>query len=270
MYPIINNSLKEWIPPIILKTYGYLINNQKYGFFGDYQSWEEAKQHSIGYDSDLILQRVKESLCKVKEGTAVYERDSVIFNEIHYSYPVLAALLRVAIEDQGELSVLDFGGSLGSTYFQCKDFLSPVKRLKWNIVEQENFVNCGKLFFEDECLSFFYDIESCLQKENSKVILLSGVVQCLENPYLFLEKLINYNFEYIIFDRTAFLKGDKDRLTIQKVPPNIYPASYPAWFLNLERFLSIFMDKYKLILDFNSSDYVNIPSEYKGFLFQRI
>jgi hypothetical protein len=52
----------------------------------------------------------------VKTGEAVYERDSVLFDEIQYSFPVIAALLRVASANKGKLNVLDFGGSEKSHY----------------------------------------------------------------------------------------------------------------------------------------------------------
>lgn len=258
--------LKQLIPPFLLAIYR---QSGKYGFFGNYKTWQAAYQDTTGYDAAVILEKVKDSLLKVKEGKAAYARDSVIFDEIHYSFPLLASLLKIAVENEGRLSVLDFGGSLGTSYYQCKDFLSGLKELKWSIVEQENFVTTGKQFFEDTHLKFFYDIDSCIHIEKPDVILLSGVVQCLEDPYKFLEKLLSYNFNHILFDRTAFVKEGSDRLTIQKVPPEIYSASYPAWFFSLDKFLSFFAEKYDLLLEFNSDDRVNIPSQFKGFYFKR-
>ncbi|MDV3001980.1 MAG: hypothetical protein N5P05_003586 [Chroococcopsis gigantea SAG 12.99] len=75
-----------------------------------------------GYDKDIILETVKNSLLQVKEGQAIYERDSVLFDKIEYSFPVLTMLLKVALENDSKLSVLDFGGSLGSHYFQYRNF----------------------------------------------------------------------------------------------------------------------------------------------------
>ena len=72
----------------------------------------------------------------MKRGEAVYERDSVIFDHIEYSFPVLCGLLRAAVEDDGKLNVLDFGGSLGSSYYQKKGFLAVCKHLRWSIIEQ--------------------------------------------------------------------------------------------------------------------------------------
>jgi putative methyltransferase (TIGR04325 family) len=82
--------------------------------------------------------------------------------------------------------------------------------------------------------------------------------------------ILSKNIDYIIVDRTAFNNENKDRLTLQIVPPEIYEASYPAWFLNEERFLSLFEGKYILISDFDAMDQANIPSKYKGFIFRKI
>ena len=86
-----------------------------------------------------------------------------MFDEIQYSWPVLAGLLEAALMNEGRLNVLDFGGALGSSYYQNLKFLEEVKQITWNIIEQEKFVECGKKEFETEELRFFYNIEDASQ-----------------------------------------------------------------------------------------------------------
>ena len=235
----IKSILKTFIPPIVfslLKKPKPPVPLQEI-WSGDYTSWAEAEEKCTGYDSALILEKCKDALLKVKNGVAVYERDSVLFDEIQYSWGLLAGLERAALENDGRLCVLDFGGSLGSTYYQNKEFLSVINGLQWCIVEQSHFVDCGKENFENEQLKFYYTIEECLAKHNPNVILLSGVLQYLEKPYEWLEKFVALNIQYIIVDRTAFVEAERDILTIQNVPESIYKASYPAWFFNESLFL---------------------------------
>lgn len=260
--------LKDLIPPIILKL--YRLRNQAYSFSGNYQSWDEAQKNSSGYDSNLILGKVTNALLEVKEGRAVYERDSVVFDKLDYSFPVLAALLHIAIESDNYLSVLDYGGSLGSSYYQNRKFLLKLKKLEWSIIEQKSFVNSGKELFEDEHLRFFDDVQTCMQVYNPNVILLSSVLQYLENPYGVLTELLSQNIEYILIDRTPFINNSTDRLTVQKVSPEIYDASYPAWFFSELKFLNFLTAKYKIIFEFNSTDKANISSQFKGFLLRNI
>jgi hypothetical protein len=92
--------IRSLIPPIFLIVLNKLRNN-KYGWKGDYSSWQEAREASTGYDSNEILQAVRNSLLKVKNGEAVYERDSVIFDEIQYSWPLLAGLMFAASKMRG-------------------------------------------------------------------------------------------------------------------------------------------------------------------------
>lgn len=262
----LKHILKEFIPPFLFK---FIKNSGNYGFFGNYKSWEEASKDSMGYDSDIILDKVKNSLLKVKEGKAAYARDAVIFEQVYYSFPLLAGLQKIALENHGNLNILDFGGSLGTTYYQCRKFIPEIDNIQWSIVEQQNFVDCGKEYFEDNILSFFYTIDECINSRKPDVILLSGVIQCLENPYIFLDSLLKHNFQYILFDRTAFVIKGLDRLTVQRVHPKIYPASYPSWFLNQEKFKSFFLEKYDLVFEFDSQDTVNLPSVFKGFFYKK-
>jgi putative methyltransferase (TIGR04325 family) len=266
--------LKSIIPPILSDNMRF---RSKYGWFGDYPSWEDAQKDSVGYDSELIFEKVKNSLLKVKNGEAVYERDSVLFDKVDYSWPLLASLLWIAAQKGNYLNIIDFGGSLGSTYFQNRKFLSAVKKLRWNIVEQDNFVNCGKKYFEDEMLKFYYDIGSCMKETNPSTILFSSSIQYIEKPYDLLANILKNKFEYIIFDLTGFISnGSRDRLTIQKVPPSIYEATYPCWFLNKEKFLSIFKNNYSLVEKFegylgqNIKINNRIDAKYLGFIFETL
>ena len=263
--------LKRLTPPLIWEALRD-VSKKNISFRGIYSTWEAALKDSGGYDAPLILDKVKSALYKVKKGEAVCERDSVLFDKIQYSFPVLAGLLRIALSHGGRLNVLDFGGSLGSSYFQYRGFLSAVKELSWSIVEQKKFVECGKEFFGDDELKFYYSLDECLQFERPHVILLSSVLQYIKEPYILIEDLINKNIKNIIIDRTPFILDGPDIITIQIVPKHIYEASYPSWIFNLDKFISIFKGKYFLITDFDAIDGSiksgRISAHYKGCIFE--
>jgi putative methyltransferase (TIGR04325 family) len=236
----------------MLKLFSSKPKKNVYGWFGDYQSWAEVTAAAGGYDAANILNKTKDALLCVKKGTAVYERDSMLFDKISYPFPLLSTLLRSATLLKRPLHIIDFGGSLGSTYFQVKEFIGPETCASWNIIEQEHYVTCGKEFFEEGQLQFYKTIEDCLKDKHVDFILLSSSVQYLPEPAVFLSKLASYNFDFIVFDRTAFHHGAKDRLTLQTVPPEIYTASYPAWFFNEQQFLHHFTSSYRLFCEFPS------------------
>jgi putative methyltransferase (TIGR04325 family) len=243
-----------------------------YGWYGDFKSWEEAQHHSMGYDAENILNQVKTSILKVKNGEAVYERDSVIFDKIEYSWELLSALMWIAAQNNGNLHIIDFGGSLGSTYYQNRVFLDSLSKVSWNIVEQPNYVKAGIESFQDEQLHFYTSFDECYQKSKEKIntILFSSVLQYLKNPYEILQNSLSPNIEFIIIDRTGFTLNDKERITVQKVPDRIYDATYPCRFFNEKEFISHFeKHHYRIIFDFNLLDCANIRSKYKGFVFRK-
>lgn len=240
----------------------------EYGFSGDYASWDIADKLCPGYDNNKILEKTLDSVLKVKNGEAVFERDSFIFDKIQYSYPLLSALFKIAVENNNELNIVDFGGALGSHYFQNKEFLKPVKIKNWSVVEQKHYIDIGNKKVADGILNFKSTIDDV---DDADVLILSSVLQYLPNPYEWIDKFIQKGYKYILIDRTAFSNENRNRLTIQKVPPAIYEASYPAWFLDEKEVLSKFEHDYNTLLDFDVTiDCVpEIPSHYKGFLFKR-
>lgn len=269
---IIKSFFREISPNIILRFYRLLKykNKIEYGFLGEFNSWDTASKASIGYDNNLILEKVKNSLLKVKNGEAIYERDSVIFDQIQYSWPLLASLLYI-YNTEKRLQIIDFGGSLGSTYYQNKKFLDS-KFLSWNIVEQENFVECGKELFEDNILKFYLSVDECLKQNECNTILFSSSIQYIKDPFELLNYIIEKNFKYILFDRTSFFINESisDQIKIQKVPPEIYEASYPSWIFNYDKFINFFNKKYILLEEFESQDKYNLSEIiFKGFIFKR-
>ena len=116
-------------------------------------------------------------------------------------------------------------------------FFKALRSLQWHVIEQPAQVACGRCDFESEELRFHETIGQCLSIEpDPNVLLLSGVLPYLEDPYQELEYLLSYNIPTVIIDRTAFLPGDRDRLTVEQVPADIYDASYPFWFLSETKF----------------------------------
>jgi putative methyltransferase (TIGR04325 family) len=260
--------VKGIVPPNLLEIYRGLTDNRVY--WGDYKTWEKARKTCDGYDSDLILNKVKDALLKVKNGAAVYERDSVLFDKVQYSWPLLAGLLWIASRESNRLNLIDFGGSLGSSYFQNRKLLAHLHELKWNVVEQNKFVECGKRYFEDEHLKFYYNVDDCLKEQHADTILLSSVIQYLEKPYGMLQEIVERKFKYIVFDRTPFLEQGEDKIMVHVVSPDIYKATIPTWLLNMNKFMTFFADKFELIADFdNFSQAVNnqVTINWKGFIF---
>ncbi|MBX5236918.1 methyltransferase, TIGR04325 family [Rhizobium sp. NLR22b] len=201
-------------------------------FDGPYDDWRSAMADSTGYDAPAILAKAVEATRAVVQGRASYERDTVIFRERIYSHPLLAWLLYVASRSDGRLRVVDFGGALGSSYFQHRSKLAHLAELKWCVVEQPHFAEAGRAEFEDGLLSFSRSLEEAIEFVNPHIVLLSGVLQYLEYPHEHLESLLLKGVKFILVDRTSAQVDIPEAPFVQHVPERIYRASYPVWFLN--------------------------------------
>jgi putative methyltransferase (TIGR04325 family) len=266
---VLRALLKDLLPPVATRAAARLLAGRS-GFRGAFSSWEEARRASTGYDTEVILERVAEATVKVDRGEAAYERDSVLFDKVQLAWPLLAGLLWAASRSGDRLRVLDFGGALGSSYRQNRRFLAHLHDLRWQVVDQEPFVRKGRELFSDSVLTFHEEPEQCLVDGGPEVLLLSSVIQYLERPYDMLERLLVLGCPFAIVDRTSFLADGEDRLTVQRVSADVYPASYPCWFLNLSRFRSVIGKYYEIVAEFDGFDRADVPgSTYKGFVLER-
>lgn len=224
----ISSIAKDWMPPIFTR----LLRNWRGGgirFEGEFETWEEAAARCTGYDAELILDKVLDATLKVKRGEAVFERDSVLFDEIEYAWSVTAGLMWAAARSGGRLVVLDFGGSLGSSYFQNRRFLESLSDVRWNVVEQEHYVKAGKKNIQNERLRFYKTIEDCLIENLPNVILFSSVLQYLPSPIEAINAISKSGAHTLLIDRTPISDAHTNTLLVQHVPKSIYAATYPMW-----------------------------------------
>ncbi len=249
-----------------------LSKKEKNGWHGDFKTWKEAAEKSSGYDTSLILNKVKQAVLKVKSGEAAYERDSVVFNEVYIFSPVLNALKNSV--QNNSLHICDYGGALGSVYFQYRNYFNELNDFKWAVVEQKHFVETGKNEISEKALNFYFTIPEVLQVQKNQLLLLSSVLPYIADPFSFIKEILKNNFQYILIDRTGFIKRSSHRITIQYVPEHIYKASYPAWFFNEAEFLKLFEEDY-LLLDMFINEIpppMKVDSDdvyWKGFYFKR-
>ena len=267
---MIKSIIKLFLPPIFYKLKAALNRKNTISFSGDFTSWSDATElSSDDYDAPHILESVKEASLKVKSGEAVFERDSKCFYEKAYRYPILTNFLSIANFNGGKLSVLDFGGSLGCFYNQHKYYLKRMKKIKWSIIEQEHFVKCGRDHFQEDDIRFYYSIEECLDSTDIDVVLLSSVLQYLEFPYKILKDIFAASPDFILFDRTSFIKGDDDRLTVQHIPKAIFSASMPCWFFSKIKLINNMKSAgYHLVEEIDCEEDFNL-GEFKGMLFSK-
>ncbi len=266
----INSFLKKWIPPGFWDFYR-LFSLRTTKLSGYYDNWDDAMTQCKGYDQSNIFEKTLASALEVKNGNKPFERDSVLFNRIVYSWPILASLNWAAAQDSGKLRVLDFGGALGTSYFQNKKFIDHLSEVCWHIVEQPNLAELGNKYLKDDTLSFSSNIERGFRLFRPNFVLLSSVLQYIEDPFKVIANLANRDVSVIALDRTPFLKEDqKTFIQKQSVPSQIYSASYPCYLFNENEIISAFRNYgYQLVESFHSLDKLSTKATWKGMIFKK-
>jgi putative methyltransferase (TIGR04325 family) len=241
-------------------------------FTGDYGTWEEASTPACGYDAPHILTRTRDAMRKLLSGEAAFERDSVLMDVPEYPFSTLAGLLPAAAGGAGRLSVLDFGGALGSTYFACRPWLDQIPELHWSVIEQSHYVECGRAEFSSPRLAFHHNIGESLAWRTPDVILLSGSLQFMPDPVGLFQELCGINAPWILLDRTPFWDGPRHRLAVQHVPAGIYEADYPCWLFCETLLLESCAAAYEAVASWPALDVIPLEggrSYFKGILLRR-
>ncbi len=233
-------------------------------FSGNYASWDEALAQASGYDAVEIVDRVAHSTRRVIAGDAVYERDSVLFDKVNYSWPLLASLLQVGLEC-GSLRVIDFGGSLGSTWRQNRQFFERLTiPLQWHVVEQDKFVEFGRNEFSNGSLTFAYTMAEA-STEGIDVVLLSGSLCYVADPESVLRDVLATSAKYLIIDRLPLTAGREDRIAVQQVTEPIYTASYPVRIFGEDRLIVDLLKPWRLIERWECELQPDLGSRSHGF-----
>lgn len=263
---------KAVAPPILLDLFRRW-SGRSLRFAGRPSDWGQATQMSSGYSANNILDRVAQATRAVVSGQAQHERDSVLLNKAEPPFAVLTALLR-ASDGTGQLEAIDFGGSLGSTYRQCRPFLDRFSELQWRVVEQPAFVAVGRKEFTTTALSFYESLDELPKRSGPRVVLASSVLQYLENPWDVLEGLARLSADHMVIDRTPMTDDLQDRLCIQHVPRRIYAASYPCWILSRPKLLDQLSRNWRLVSEYSCPEGSartedGLPFEFQGLILEK-
>lgn len=267
----VRDALRDFAPPIVARGLRRMLGGGL-RFEGDYPNWEAARGDSGGYNQDAIVRRVLDAELKVKRREAADARDGVTFGSVQFSLPMMAALARAASRKSGSLRVLDLGGAFGGLRRHFRAF-GLGGRLEWTVVEQPAFVALGTEHFASDELRFSASLEESLAQPAADIVVLSSVLQYLETPHALASRVAAWGPESIVVDRTPMASGSRDRLTVQRVPPTIYRASYPCWILSRDRLLQAFGARYATVAQFAETsgpwEAGGTPFELAGFLLQR-
>ena len=114
----IKQFIKLFLPPIIIHIWKVLFpKKQKYGWFGDYETWKDALADSTGYESKSILEKVKTSTLLLRDNPSLFEYDTILKKTSDYNWHVLSFLLLISKQNGNNLNIIDYGGGAWELVF---------------------------------------------------------------------------------------------------------------------------------------------------------
>jgi len=167
--------------------------------------------------------------------------------------------------DKSAINVLDFGGACGAHYFELRALTNRELKLNWIVIETPTMVEHAKALTTDE-LSFSDNLTDVVNKFNCIDLLhTSGTLQCVDNPWEYLNKILNSQAQWLLFNRLGLNKINRDVITIHssklsqngigKLPEGYKDKKiyYPFTFLSEDKFIKTLKEKYNIIAKFNDT-----------------
>ena len=267
---MIKNILRSVTPPFLwesIKVLKALVAtppaNAQYGWFGNYQNFQSARDASIGYDQDPGIVELVSKITEEEKANyskfpiKLIDRNSILTTCITH------CILNMRLENT---NIVDFGGALGQHYFRVRKSFPSNHNFNWTVIETKPMVEKGNSLFANNELSFhssFDDING-----DHSILHISGTLQCIEDPIELLEKAKHKNYEYVIIDRFPLVPFfEQDRICIQKVK-YINDTSYPSRFFS-KKWEEIIYNLGEIVYRWETPDgysFDDRPFRFSGFL----
>jgi putative methyltransferase (TIGR04325 family) len=217
-----------------------------YGFFSGYSSWADALKDSTGYTADTVI---KATLDRRESFLAAFDpKDAFVDERTQQLLSAVAVILSASRTNS--LKVLDFGGGSG-LYFHLLRRALPQLEIDWTVIETEELAR-GHQGLEEPHLRW----QGCLPTTSGSspgpfdLCLASGALPYVPQPYDVLQSLTQLG-RFVVVTRTGFIDGPEDKIAVQRIPPEIFTGSYPAWFFSMEKFLAFAQKMGRLRLAWN-------------------
>jgi putative methyltransferase (TIGR04325 family) len=262
--------LRDWVPPVLAKMVRSVCACG-HGLKGPYASWAAACRQSDGYDAAVILEAVDRATARAL-ATGQFSQDGTILATTPFPFPLAACLLRTMAMKGRPIHVMDFGGGLGSVWHRSSGFLDAAVA-SWSVVEQSHFVAAGREKYETSKLRFFETMGEAAAIHPPDAMVFSSVLQYIERPFEVLAEAAALKPVAIVIDRTPYGSLPADVILIQKVPPEIYVASYPLYIFGVRSIQNGLRPEYRRVLDFDAADgiwpYSGGMAHFRGEYYER-
>ena len=231
-----------------------MIRRRNRGIVGSYRTWDEALRATGPYKPDMTV--LVETVRKYRDGEPSFLNRYDPSSRVIW-YPLLAGLLTASARCGGRLSVLDFGGSLGQTWFGLEYALRQLPfPATWCVVDQPECVDAGARSFQSDRLRFYGSVKDAASKHELNTVVASSTLQYLDRPFDTLDALARLRLPNLILDRTVVSKDDTERIMRQRTPADMGGDVHPLRAVRRSRLDAVLADHgYELHDDYGYRDY---------------
>jgi putative methyltransferase (TIGR04325 family) len=215
---------------------------------GSYPDWETAALSCRTTTLEGQLCAYERALTAVLDGQALFERDSLLQHRPVTCWPLMLALRDLQACGTFRPIVLDYGGGLGSVYFQHRAWWSASRPVTWNVVELPQVAAIGRRLVQDPQLNFFDSLEKAVQHQPPDLIVAAGILPMVARPEALLDTLASLGARWLYLDRIPVShRNGKTLIARQVVPSNVYESESPFWFFDECKWLKQLSSRFVLV-----------------------
>ena len=277
--------VKQFVPPLIWRglkaTVGRTesaahqdpqpaLSELPVGFSGKYETFQAAKSvanayNQYGYHHPDILAYYEAGSQPYVDSFKNGDDTSVDTKALRI-LGALAAKTNLITPGKPSLTVLDFGGALGSLYFRMRRFI-PAEKVAWTVSEVEETAAYGQKKFSSDELQFV----SGHPPAQTDLVIASSSVHYTQDPYETLSNLTDARPRFFVLDRQPLVDFE-ETFVAQRVPFSIYDTAHPYMLMNKNRIVE-FMKKrgYGLLMNWSLDEEELVWNKnnikYQGLLF---
>lgn len=249
----IKEGIRPWLPPKVLDLW-----RKSQGKAAALElvkgSWSDYADIDRGYEDPLILETVVAAARKAIESGSGFERDGLFFGAEEAYWPILGPLFEARSRCEGQLRVIDMGGSLASKFIQNRAFLPLLAPISWTVVEQGRYVVAGRKLFPGDEVSFSSNFREAVCEMNGvDVVLFSSSLHYFEQPMSLLDESIESAAQSVVIDRSPSWDRASEHLAVQKVGLYSRNVQYPCWVLSQPKILDRLRSRFKVVATWDES-----------------
>jgi putative methyltransferase (TIGR04325 family) len=207
---------------------------------GVYASFAEAPAEGPGFDGPIWRER---SLAAARETMTQLETGEMLDYSLRQRNAVLPVLAAALLGRQSRVSVLDFGGGLGTGFMVLEKALGEAaKRVDYSVVEVGSICCAGEGLFAGKMGPAFHrDLPAAARFD---IVHAASVMQYIENWQSVVARLADYGARFLLFE-DMYIGDFQTYATLQ----NYYGSRIRHWCLNADEFvMQVETSGYKLAL----------------------